>query len=140
MQREQQGEPKHTFPSIQATKDKVSVNQKTKKKRQQRAQSRLAMARFRQHQRQHRQQTAAQLADLGATVLQQEVQVDGRERTIYEVTCEGNNYRFGTRFRLQRWLKRERQHRQEEQMSWAERHVQWMIENNCDDFGNPWPQ
>ncbi len=141
-----------TFLSTQVTKEDISVNQKTKKKRQQRAQSRLALSRFRQQQREQRQQTAAQraekqwnktlrqLADLGATAVQQEVQVDGPERTIYEVTFEGKNYRFGSRFRLQRWLKRERQHQEEEQMSWAERHVQWMIENNCDDFGNPWPE
>src|SRR6266851_1219665 len=28
----------------------------------------------------------------------------------------------------------------EQHMSWAERHVQWMIDNNCDDHGNPWPE
>jgi hypothetical protein len=133
-------------------KNEVSVSQKTKKKRQQRAQSRLALARYRQQQREQRQQTAAQraehqwnktlrhLADLGATLNQQEGHVDGRERTVYEVTFEGKKYLFGTRFRLQRWLKRERQRQEELQMSWAERHVQWMIQNNCDDFGNPWPE
>lgn len=130
--------------------DEVSVSQKTKKKRQQRAQSRLALARSRQQHREQRQHTAAQraerqwnktlrhLADLGATFNQQEGRVDGRERIVYEVTFEGKKHLFGTRFRLQRWLKRERQHQEEEQMSWAERHVQWMIMNNCDDFGNPW--
>ncbi len=128
------------------------MSQKTKKKRQQRAQSRLALARSRQQQREQRQHTAAQraekqwnktlghLADLGATLNQQEGHVDGRERTVYEVTFEGKKYLFGTRFRLQRWLKRERPRKVEEQMSWAERHVQWMIQNNCDDFGNPWPE
>ncbi len=127
------------------------MSQKTKKKRQQRAQSRLALARFRQQQREQRQQTAAQraerqwnktlrrLADLGATLKQHEEQVDGKEKTMYEVTFEGKTHRFGTRFRLQRWLKRERERQEEEQMSWAERHVQWMIANNCDDHGNPWP-
>jgi hypothetical protein len=127
-------------------KNEGSVGQKTKKKRQQRAQSRLALARYRQQ----RQQTPAQradrqwtktlrhLADLGATLNQQEAHIDGRERMVYEVTFEGKNHHFGTRFRLQRWLKRERQRQEEEQMSWAERHVQWMIANNCDDFGNPW--
>ena len=132
--------------------DEVSVSQKTKKKRQQQAQSRLALARSRQQQREQRQYTAAQranrqwnktlrqLADLGAALNQQEVHVDGRERTVYEVNFEGKIHLFGTRFRLQRWLKWERQRQEEEQMSWAERHVQWMIENNCDDFGNPWPE
>ena len=116
------------------------MNQKTKKKRQQRAQSRLALARSRQQHREQRQHTAVQradrqwnktlrhLADLGATFNQQEVRVDGRERTVYEVTFEGKKHLFGTRFRLQRWLTRERQRKVEEQMSWAERHVQWMIE------------
>jgi len=128
------------------------VNQKTKKKRQQRAQSRLALARSRQQQREQRQQAAAQhaekqwhktlrhLADLGATLNQHEERVDDRERTVYEVTFEGKSHHFGTRFRLQRWLKMERQRKVEEQMSWAERHVQWMIEHNCDDHGNPWPE
>ena len=127
------------------------VSQKTKKKRQQRAQSRLALARFRQQQREQRQQTAAQraerqwnrtlrhLADLGATVKQHEEQVGDKEKTVYEVTCEGKTSRFGSRFRVQRWLKRERECQAEQQMSWAERHVQWMIDNHCDDHGNPWP-
>ena len=43
------------------------------------------------------------------------------------------------RFGVQRWLKRERARREEQQMSWAEPHVQWMIEHNVDDHGNPWP-
>ncbi len=127
------------------------MSQKTKKKRQQRAQSRLALARFRQQQREQRQRTAAHraeqqwnktlrhLADLGATVKQHEEQVGDKEKTVYEVTCEGKTYRFGSRFRVQRWLKRERECQEEQQMSWAERHVQWMIDNNCDDHGNPWP-
>jgi hypothetical protein len=127
------------------------MSQKTKKKRQQRAQSRLALARFRQQQREQRQQTAAQraerqwnktlrhLADLGATVKQHEELVGDKEKTVYEVTCEGKTYRFGSRFRVQRWLKREKESQAEQQMSWAERHIQWMIDNNCDDHGNPWP-
>src|SRR5438876_7593800 len=98
-----------------------SVKKKTKKKRQQRAQSRLALARFRQHQREQRQQTAAHraeqqwnktlrhLADLGATVKQHEELVGDKEKTVYEVTCEGKTYRFGSRFRVQRWLKREKE-------------------------------
>jgi hypothetical protein len=127
------------------------MSHKTKKKRQQRAQSRLALARLRQQQREQRQQTAAHraqqrwnktlrhLADLGATVKQYEEQVGDKEKTICEVTFEGKTYRFGSRFRLQRWLKRERERQAEQQMSWAERHVAWMIANNCDDHGNPWP-
>ncbi len=146
------GSPNKPSPYTQATKDEVSVSQKTKKKRQQRAQSRLALARYRQQQREQRQKTAAQrsekqwnktlrqLADLGATLDQHEVHVDDREMMVYEVTFEGKNHHFGTRFRLQRWLKRERQRKVEEQMSWAERHVQWMIANTCDDHGNPWPE
>jgi hypothetical protein len=129
-----------------------SVKQKTKKKRVLRAQSRLALARFRQQQRQQRQQTAArraeqhwnktlrQLAELGATVKQHEEAGDDRKKTVYEVTFEGKTSRFRSRFGVQRWLKRERARQEEEQqMSWAERHVRWMIEHNVDDHGNPWP-
>ena len=66
------------------------VKQKTKKKRQQRAQSRLALARFRQQQREQQQRTVAhraeqrwnktlrQLADLGATIKQHAEAGDGR--------------------------------------------------------------
>ena len=122
-----------------------SVKQKTKKKRQQRAQSRLALARFRQHQREQRQRTAAhraeqrwnktlrQLVDLGATLKQLEETGDDRKKTVYEVTYEGKTSRFRSRFGVQRWLKREREHQEEQQMSWAERHVRWMIEHNVDD-------
>ena len=114
-----------------------SVKQKTKKKRQ--------------HQREQRQQTAArraeqqwnktlrQLAELGATLQQHEKAGDDREKTVYEVTFEGKTARFRSRFGVQRWLKRERERQEEQQMSWAERHVRWMIEQNVDDHGNPWP-
>ena len=128
------------------------MKQKTKKKRQQRAQSRLALARFRQQQREQRQQTAArraeqrwnktlrQLAELGAT-LQQHVEVgDDGEKTVYDVTFEGKSSHFRSRFGVQRWLKRERERQEEQQMSWAERHVQWMIDHNVDDHGYPWPE
>jgi hypothetical protein len=123
------------------------VKQMTKKKRQQRAQSRLALARFRQQQREQRQQTAAHraqqrwnktlrhLADLGATVKQHEEALGDKEKTVYEVTFEGKT----SHFRVQRWLKREQERQEEQQMSWAERHVQWMIDHNCDDHGHPWP-
>jgi c-di-AMP phosphodiesterase-like protein len=127
------------------------MSQKAKKKRQQRAQSRLALARQRQQQREQRQKTLAQraekqwnkalrqLAELGATVNEHQETVDGVEKTFYEVHFGGKVQRFKTRFRVQRWLKRERERQEEQNMSWAERHVQWMIDNNCDDHGNPWP-
>jgi hypothetical protein len=127
------------------------VRKTAKKKRQQRAQSRLALAQFRQRQREERQKTAAlraekqwsktqrQIAELGATISEQQETVDGIEKTFYTVQFEGSVHRFGTRFRVQRWFKRERERHEVEQMSWAERHVQWMIDNNCDDHGNPWP-
>src|SRR5438874_11766611 len=87
-----------------------SVKQKTKKKRQQRAQSRLALARFREQQREQRQQTAAHragqrwnktlrhLAELGATVKQYEEVGGDNEKTVYEVTFEGKTFRFRSRF------------------------------------------
>ena len=127
------------------------MNQKAKRKRQQRAQSRLALAHQRQQQREQRQKTLAQraekqwnktlrrLAELGATVNEHQEAVDGVEKTFYEVQFEGKVHRFKTRFRVQRWLKREREQQELQNMSWAERHVQWMIDNNCDDHGNPWP-
>jgi hypothetical protein len=140
---DQQARKRHTM--------RGPVKQKTKKKRRQRAQSRLALARFRQHQREQRQQTAAhraeqrwnktlrQLAELGATLQQHEEAGDGKERTVYEVAFEGKSARFRSRFGVQRWLKRERERQEEQQMSRAERHVRWMIEHNVDDHGNPWP-
>ena len=128
-----------------------SVKQMTKKKRQQRAQSRLALARFREQQREQRQHTTAHraqqgwnktlrhLADLGATVKQLEEALGDKEKTVYEVTFEGKTSHFRSRFQVQHWLKRERERQEEQQMSWAERHVQWMIDHNCDDHGHPWP-
>ena len=127
------------------------MKQKTKKKRQQWAQSRLALARFREQQREQRQQTAAHraqqrwnktlrhLADLGATLEQHEEVGDGKGKTVYEVTFEGRTAHFRSRFGVQRWLKGERERQEEQQMSWAERHIQWMIEHNVDDHGHPWP-
>ena len=127
------------------------MKQMTKKKRVPRAQSRLALARFRQQQRKQRQQTAAHraqqrwnktlhhLADLGATVKQHEEALGDKEKTVYEVTFEGKISHFRSRFRVQRWLKRERERQEEQQMSWAERHVQWMIDHDCNDHGHPWP-
>ncbi|HYU72367.1 MAG TPA: hypothetical protein VEL31_06775, partial [Ktedonobacteraceae bacterium] len=120
-------------------------------KRQQRAQSRLALARFRKQQREQRQHTAAHraqqgwnktlrhLADLGATVKQHEEALGDKEKTVYEVTFEGKTSHFRSRFQVQRRLKRERERQEEQQMSWAERHVQWMIDHNVDDHCLPWP-
>jgi hypothetical protein len=50
-----------------------------------------------------------QLSELGATVNEHQEAVDGIEKTFYEVHFEGKVYRFKTRFRVQRWLKRERE-------------------------------
>jgi hypothetical protein len=58
-----------------------------------------------------------------------------KEKTVYEVTFEGKT----SHFRMQRWLKREWERQEEQQISWAERHVQWMIDHNGDDHGHPWP-
>ncbi len=126
------------------------MNRSAKKKRQQRAQSQQAHALLRQQQQEQHQRTAAQraekqwnktlrqLAELGAILRLREETKDGNEKTLYEISFDGTLHRFGTRFRLQRWLKRIRQQQEEQHMSWAERHVRWMIENTCDDHGNPW--
>ena len=126
------------------------MNQKAKKKRQQKAQTRLALAHQRQQEREQRQRTLAlraekrwsnaqrQLVELGATVNEYQETVDGIEKTFYEVLFEGKVHQFQTHFRVQRWLKQKLKRQEEEQMSWAERHVQWMIDNNCDDHDNPW--
>jgi len=76
------------------------------------------------------------LAALGAT-LQEEGESAGG---VYVVAFEGSLCRCHSRLQVQRWLKRTQRRLDEQQMSWAERHVQWMIENNCDDEGNPWPE
>ena len=121
-----------------------------KKKRQQRAQSRQANALFKRQQREQHQKTAAlraekgwnktlrQLTELGATLQERQMTNDGKEKMMYQVSFEGKVHQFGTRFRLQRWLKQEQERQEERNMSWAERHVRWMIENNCDDHGNRW--
>lgn len=53
---------------------------------------------------------------------------------------EGHTYPFRNRSQVQRWVERTQEQLEEKQMSWAERHVLWMIENNCDDQGMPWPE
>ena len=127
------------------------MKQKTKKKSVHWVQSRLALALFREQQREQRQQTAAHragqrwnktlrhLAELGATVKQYEEVGSDYKKTFYEVTFEGKTTHFRSRFGLQRWLKREQERQEELQMSWAERHVQWMIDHNVDDHCLPWP-
>ena len=128
------------------------MSTKAKKKRQQRVQSRLALARSKQQERARRLAAAAQraesrwhktlrqLAVLGATLQEYEKSTDGNDHPEYVVVFEGNASLFHSRFQVQRWLKRTQHRLEEEQMSYAERHVRLMIENNCDDHGNPWPE
>lgn len=124
-----------------------------KKKRQQRAQSLLATARHKQQEKEARKARAVQRAErqwnniqcqikeLGAVLQQGEEIVENQLRPVYRVTYQGDIYTFRGRSSVHRWLKRLRHPAQkEEAMSWAEQHVWWMIENNCDDFGNPWPE
>ena len=124
-----------------------------KKKRQQRAQSLLATARHKQQEKEARKARAVQRAErqwnniqrqikeLGAVLQQGEEIVENQLRPVYRVTYQGDIYIFRGRSSVHRWLKRLRHPaKKEEAMSWAEQHVWWMIENNCDDFGNPWPE
>src|SRR5690348_6045450 len=124
-----------------------------KKKRQQRAQSLLATARHKQQEKEARKARAVQRAErqwnniqrqikeLGAVLQQGEEIVENQLRPVYRVTYQGDIYTFRGRSSVHRWLKRLRHPaKKEEAMSWAEQHVWWMIENNCDDFGNPWPE
>jgi hypothetical protein len=122
-----------------------------KKKRQQKAQSRLANARHKQQEREARnarlaeraekrwQQTQRLLTQLGATLQQTEEERKGISHVVYQVTYQGQTSTLRSRSGIQRWIKRIC-HPVQEEMSWAKRHVWWMIENNCDDFGNPWPE
>jgi hypothetical protein len=128
------------------------MSTKTKKKRQQRAQSRLALARSKQQERARRLVAAAQraesrwhktlrqLAVLGATLQEDVHSIEGNGHPGYVVVFEGNTSLFRSRSQVQRWLKRTQRRLEEERMSYAERHVQWMIDHNCDDHGNPWPE
>ena len=128
------------------------MSTKAKKKRQQRAQSRLALARYKQQERARLLAAAAQraesrwhktlrqLAVLGATLQEDGKSTDANDYPGYVVVFEGNTSLFRSRYQVQRWLKRTQHRLEEEQMSYAERHVRWMIENNCDDHGNPWPE
>ena len=134
------------------TQGGISLSTRAKKKRQQQAQSRLDLARQRKLEREQRHarvalraermwdKTVQQLAAWGATLWEE---VQGEEAvggTSYLVVYGGVQHSFSSRSKVQRWVKRTRQQRDEQNMSWAERHVQWMIENNCDDHGNPWPE
>src|SRR5204863_963837 len=103
---------------------------KAKKKRQQRAQSRLALARHQQQERARRQAAAAQraehqwqatlrkLATLGAT-LQERTSTAGNDRLDYVVGFQGNTARCRSRLQVQRWLKRTQRRIAEQEMSWA---------------------
>ena len=128
------------------------MSTQAKKKRQQRAQSRLALARFKQQERARPLAAAAQRAEsrwhktlrqldvLGATVQEDVHSIKGNNHSGYVVVFEGNALLFRSRFQVERWLKRTLPRLEEEQMSYAERHVRWMIDNNCDDHGNPWSE
>ncbi len=130
----------------------TKMGTQAKKKRQQRAQSRLALARHQQQERARRQAAAAQraenqwpktlreLAALGATLEEGGPSADGNANPGYVIAFEGRSHRYRSRLHVQRWLKRTRRRLAEQNMSWAEQHVQWMIDNNCDDHGNPWPE
>ena len=77
---------------------------------------------------------------LGATL-----QEDGNSSNVndhpgYVVVFAENTFLFRSRSQVQRWLKRTQRRLEEKSMSYAERHVQWMIDDNCDDHGNPWPE
>jgi len=130
------------------------VSTKAKRRRQQRAQSLLALARHKQLERARRQAAAAQraerqwqktlrqLAAVGATLqLQGDATTpSGDHQQGYVVSFQGKVSPCRSRRQVQRWLKRIQLRLAEENMSWAERHVQWMIEKNCDDHGHPWPE
>jgi hypothetical protein len=128
------------------------MSTQAKKKQQQRAQSRLSLARSQQQERARRLANAAQRAEsqwhktlrqlalLGATLQEDVNSIDGNDHPGYVVVFEGNTSLFRSRYQVQRWLKRTQRPLEEEQRSSAERHVRWMIDNNCDDHGNPWPE
>jgi hypothetical protein len=128
------------------------MSTKTKKKRQLRAQSRLALARQKQLERERRRdigahraekrwdKTLRQLVALGATLEQREASTGSIGSPEYRVVYERYTYLLRNRSQVQRWVKRTQERLEEQQMSWAERHVLWMIENNCDDQGRPWPE
>ena len=111
------------------------MSTKAKKNRQQRAQSRPALARSKQQQRARRLTVAAQraesrwhktlrqLAALGAELQEDGISTIGKDHSGYVVVNKGNTYLFSSRYQVQRWLKRTQHRLEEEQMSYAERHV-----------------
>ena len=119
-----------------------------KKKRQQRVQSYLANARYKQQQCEARsartaeraerrwQQAQRQLAELGAELHQTEEERKGVLRPIYLMTFKGQTHTIRSRSGVQRWIKRTR-HPEQEEMSWAERHVWWMIRESSNQEGLP---
>jgi hypothetical protein len=128
------------------------MSTQAKKKRQQRAQSRLALAHPQQQERARRLAVAAQraesrwrktirqLAVLGATPQEDGYSKDGKDHPGYMVLFDGNTSLFRGCSHVQHWRTRIQHRLVEEQMSYAERHVRWMIEHACDDQGNPWPE
>lgn len=98
-----------------------------KKKRQQRAESRW-------------QKTLRQLVVMGATLQEDVNNTSGIDHPGYVVVFDENTFLFRSRSQVQRWLKRTQRRLEEEQMSYAERHVRWMIEQTCDDNGNSLPE
>src|SRR5258708_29817151 len=118
------------------------MSTKTKKKRQLRAQSRLALARQKQVERERRRDVVAlraekrwhktlrQLVALGATLEQSEASTGSNGSPEYRVVYEKHTYLFRNRSQVQRWVKRTQERLEEQQMSWAEGHVVWMIEKN----------
>src|SRR5207248_9992974 len=117
---------------------------RAKKRRQQRAQSRLVLcssqAAAAQRAEHQWHKILRQLAALGATLQEDGVSTDGIGHPAYTVDFEGSTYRCGSRLHIQRRLQRTQRRLEEQNMSWAERHVQWMIEHNCEDFDNQWPE
>jgi hypothetical protein len=132
--------------------EQKEMGTKAKKRRQQRAQSRLALALHKQQERARRkaaaaqraenqwQKTLRQLAALGATLQEDGKSTEDNIHPGYVVVLKGSTFRCRSRLQVQRWLKQTQRRLEDEQMSYAERHVRWMIENNCDDHGNPWPE
>ncbi len=128
------------------------MSTKTKKKRQLRAQSRLALARQKHLERERRRDVVAhraekrwdktlqQLGALGATLEPGEAPTGSTGSPGYRLVYKGHTYPFRNRSQVQRWVERTQGQLEERQMSWAERHVLWMIENNCDDEGRTWPE
>ena len=122
---------------MKRTEQKEMGITKAKKKRQQRAHRQAIAAQRAENQW---PKTLRQLAALGATLQEDGTSTAGNDHPGYVVAFEGNTYRCRSRLQVQRWMKRTKRRLAEQNVSWAERHVQWMIDHNCDDHGNPWPE